>query len=326
MADETRPDKGTTLPPPTTTAVTLIDDAYAAKARNGDGAGIAMSQVIHPCDRAIWMAFRWAAPQEAATGKGERIFETGNLYERRLLDMLRMIGCDVQEIDETTGTQFRVELANGHVRGKMDGIVTNYPGEPETQFVFECKSANDKNYKVIVKGPIKETKTEHYAQLQLYLHASGLRHGLYAVVNKNTDEIHFERVAYDPTFCLAIVSRLERIAALSVVPVRLHDDPTSKSARECGWCPSRSICHEGAFARVNCRTCLAVTPQDGPKWHCERHDRVLTYSDQQDGCADHLFLPSIVPGVQVDADEEAGTITYRLADGAIWVDGGEVAA
>ena len=38
------------------------------------------------------------------------------------------------------------------------------------------------------------------------------------------------------------------------------------------------------------------------------------------GCDFHLFLPALVPGQQVDADEAAGTVTYQLHDGATWVD------
>ncbi len=44
---------------------------------------------------------------------------------------------------------------------------------------------------------------------------------------------------------------------------------------------------------------------------------------QQEGkdCPAHLFLPALVPGVQVDADPEIETVTYRMRDGAVWVDG-----
>lgn len=309
--------------PPNTSTTDLIDAAYVAKARNGDSMGVSMSQVIHPCDRAIWSAFRWAAPLEEPTGQKQRIFETGNVYETRLLNMLRMIGCEVLEVDPATGKQFRVALAGGHIRGKMDGIVLNYPGEPETEFVVETKSASEKNYKLIIKGPVQETKTEHFAQIQLYLHAAGLRDGWYLVTNKNTDEIHAERITYDPAFCLAIIARIERIVALKVAPQKLYDDPTSKAARECNWCPSFGICHEGAWARTGCRTCFAARVEDGPKWICDRHDRVLSYDDQQAGCPDHLYITNLVPGKQIDADEEAGTITYELDNGTIWIDGGQ---
>jgi len=311
------------LPPPLSHTALAIDEAFVKAARDGDSMGVPMSQVINPCDRAIWFAFHWAAPLEVATGKRQRIFETGNLYERRLLDMLRMIGCDVVEIDETTGKQFRVELASGHVRGKMDGVVTGLPEAPATAHVVECKSANDKSYKAILKGPIRETKPEHYAQLQLYLHATGERRGLYMLANKNTDDLHVERVEYDPVFCLGVVARIERIVGAQQPPARLFDDPTSKAAFACQFCPARAICHEGAFPRQNCRTCLESEAHDGPRWACRLRGRTLSYNDQQAGCAAHRYIPALVPGEQVDADPSARTITYRLTDGSAWIDGGE---
>jgi len=311
------------IPAPLSHTVAAIDAAYVAAARNGDSLGVSMSQVIHPCDRALFYAFRWAAEPEPATGQRQRIFETGNVYERRLLDMLRMIGCDVFEIDETTGKQFRVELAGGHLRGKMDAVATGIPEAPETPHVVELKSANDKSFKAIVKGPIRETKPEHHAQIQLYMHAESLRRGLYLVVNKNTDEIHAERVEYDPALCLAIIARVERIVALDAPPARLHDDPTKKGAIECMFCPARAVCHEGAFARTNCRTCLEAQVSDGPRWICGMSSRTLRYEEQQAGCSAHRFIPALVPGDQIDADPATRRVTYQMRDGSVWIDGGE---
>lgn len=309
------------LPKPPDTLSDMIDEAYVRVAREGDGQGVSMSQVIHPCTRWLWYSYRWAAKPEQATGKRQRIFETGAVYERRLLDMLRMIGCDVVETDEATGSQFRVELAHGHLRGKVDGIATRVPGAPVARHIVEAKSANDKNFKAIIKGPIRETKPDHHGQLQMYMHGLGIERGLYIVANKNTDEVHTERVAYDPDFCLSIVARVEAIVAMDRPPARLHDDPDSKGAIECRFCPARDICHGGDFPRKNCRTCLQSTPQDGARWLCELHDHARTYEAQQEGCADHRFLPGVVPGEQIDADPEGYRITYRLNNGAEWVDG-----
>lgn len=311
------------LPKPMSHTALAIDEAFVKAARDGDSMGVPMSQVINPCDRAIWFAFRWAAPGEAPEGARQRRFDTGNLYERRLLDMLRMIGCEVVEIDETTGRQFRVDLAGGHIRGKMDGLATGIPEAPVAVHVVECKSANDKSFKAIVKGPIRETKPEHHAQLQLYLHATGHRRGLYMLANKNTDEIHVERVEYDPAFCLGLIARIERIVALQAPPARLHDDPESKAAFACKFCPALTICHEGAFPRRNCRTCLESEVTDGPCWTCGIDGSVRRYDDQQRGCPDHRFIPTLVPGEQIDADPASRTITYRMPDGSTWVDGGE---
>lgn len=309
------------LPSPLSHTGLAIDDAYVRKARDGDSMGVPMSQAVNPCDRALWYAFRWSAPLEAPTGPQQRRFASGNAYERRLLDDLRSIGCDVLEIDEATGQQMRVELAGGHLRGKIDGRATGLPEAPQAEHVVECKSHNDKSFKALTKSGLREAKPEHFAQVQLYMHGTGIRRALYIAANKNDDAIHCERVEYDPVYCLAIVARIERIVAAQRPPPRLHDDPDSKAAFACQWCPSRGICHEGAFARRNCRTCLNSSPGDGPRWVCERHGQALDYPTMQAGCPDHLYIPDLVPGEQTDADPEAGTVTYRLQDGTLWLDG-----
>lgn len=310
------------LPQPISHTVAAIDAAYVKGARTGDSMGVPMSGVAEECARKLWYAYRWCAPPEAPTAKRERIFETGNVYERRILDMLRMIGCDVREIDEATGSQLRVELAGGHIRGKVDGRVLGLPEAPTTEHVVEAKSMNEKAFKALVKaGSVREAKPDHFAQLQLYLHGTGLRRGLYAAACKNDDELYFERVEYDPAFCLALVARIERIVASPQPPERLFDDPTSKAAFSCRFCPSLAICHEGEFPRTTCRSCMHATPLDGPRWLCEYHDKFLSYADQQAGCGDHRFVPGCVPGEQIDCDPETATVTYRMNDGSTWVDG-----
>ena len=66
---------------------------------------------------------------------------------------------------------------------------------------------------------------------------------------------------------------------------------------------------------------MFVSPEDGPRWVCERHHRALTYRDMQQGCGDHLYIPELVPGEQEDADPASGTVTYRMPDGSAWVNG-----
>ena len=46
-----------------------------------------------------------------------------------------------------------------------------------------------------------------------------------------------------------------------------------------------------------------------------------TRAEQREACGAHLYIPGLVPGEVLDADEEAETITYRLNDGREWVDG-----
>ena len=311
------------IPPPNSHTALAIDAAHGAAAWGGDSAGVPMSAVTHPCDRAIWYAYRWAPEPEKATGARQRRFRTGNQYERWLLDDLRAIGCEVYEVDETTGKQFRISLAGGHLNGKIDAVVIGLPEAKKVAHITECKSHNDKSYKALVKVGVRESKPDHYAQFQLYMHGEGLTRALYMAANKNTDEIHCERVHYDPVFCLALISKIERIVAASQPPAKLHEDPSKKAAFVCQFCRSYGICHGGEFSRVNCRTCISSTPVDGGKWICERHNKELSYKEQVAACPDHLYIPGLVHGEQIDSDfsDEGGTITYQMHDGSTWIDG-----
>jgi len=308
------------IPTPISHTANAIDQAYVAKAWNGDGAGVAMSSVANPCDRAIWYAFRWAAPHEAPDGQRERRFRTGNEYERWLLNDLRLIGCEVLETDEATGKQLKVELADGHLRGKIDGRAVGLPEAPATVHIVECKSHNDRSFKELTKKGLREGKPDHFAQCQLYMHGTGIHRALYLAANKNDDAIYAERIPYDAAFCIALEARIERIVNASRPPVRAHEDPASKAAFACAWCLAKGLCHEGQFARNNCRTCLHSSPMPGAKWHCARWDRELSYRDMQDGCPAHRYIPDLVPGEQIDVIGE-DIVVYRLADGSEWHDG-----
>ena len=176
------------LPQPINHVVDRILEALAKGAKGGDNAGVPMSDAVNPCDRAIWYSFRWASPPEAPDGERESRFRTGEIWEDRLLDDLESIGCDVERVDPETSKQCRAELANGFLRGKLDGVARGIPEAPQALHVVECKSHNEKSYKALVKDGVAKAKPEHFAQCQLYMKATGIDRALYLAVNKNTDE------------------------------------------------------------------------------------------------------------------------------------------
>jgi hypothetical protein len=47
----------------------------------------------------------------------------------------------------------------------------------------------------------------------------------------------------------------------------------------------------------------------------------VTVPEQREGCSSHLFIPELIDGEVVDASEVEETVTYRLRDGSIWVNG-----
>lgn len=316
MNDTSLPDKGD-IPPPIAHTATAMDDAICAAARNGDSAGVPMSAATNPCDRAIWYGFRWVAPQERPSGPRQRRFRTGLQYERWLLDDLRSTGADVQEIDEATGRQVAVQLADGFLRGKLDGIATGIVEAPKTTHVVECKSMKAADFRGVMKHGVQKHKPDHWMQMQLYMHGMGLTRALYICANKDTDEVHTERVEYDPAAALATEARVLRIVETPTPPAAASDDASSFT---CRFCTANDICHSGAWARTNCRTCLHATPGRNGYWRCERNSEDRGYRAQQAGCPDHRFIPALVPGEQLDV-LDGDLIVYQLNTGARWVDG-----
>lgn len=306
------------LPKPTTSTVQAIYRAYEEAAESWDSLGISVGEANGACDRAIWYSFRWATPLESYNGKQLRLFDTGNREEDRLVDDLRRIGVEVY------GQQDRIRLVGGHVRGKCDGKGFGVPEAPKTEHLFEFKSSNAKNMRQIAKLGCEKAKPLHYGQCQLGMHAFGLSRCLYLVACKDTDDLYGERIEYDLEFCLRLLARLERIVSEQSPPSRISDKP---DWFECKLCKHYAACHEDQMPRVTCRSCLHSTPiMDGNAgWDCSRWSKPVSFDEQKAACPAHLFIPALVPGEQIDVDEENETITYRLRAGGLWVDGATTA-
>lgn len=199
------------------------------------------------------------------------------------------------------------------------------PEAPRAEHVLECKTHNARSFKELEKKGVRAAKPAHFAQMQVYMDATGIHRSLYLAACKDDDALYAERIAYDPAFAIGLVARVERVVQAPRPPAKAYEDPTSKAAFACHWCPARPVCHEGAFARFNCRTCLHATPlveaSDAAPWHCGRFDKRLTVDEQRRGCPAHLYVPDLVPGEQVDCDDERGIVVYRLGDGRVWADG-----
>lgn len=309
------------IPKPTSSTVRAIYAAYEAANEQRDGKTIPASQIAEECARKLFYDYRWTTPHEQIPGRTLRIFETGNLAEERWIENLRMIGCEVVS-HEDNGRQIRVELCSGHVGGYLDSEILGLPEAPKTWHVGEIKSHNLKSFTDLKKRGVKESKPLHYGQMQTYCHARGRSRWVYLAVCKDNDELYVERGEYDAAYVLRLLARAERIIQAHEPPAKLHEDPTAKMAFACGWCKHRGICHEDAWPRSNCRTCLYSSPEQGGTWSCARFSKPLSLDEQKAGCVAHLYLPSLVPGEQVDASEEEETVTYALRpDGRLWTDG-----
>lgn len=303
------------IPRPESSTLRKIQQALVEGHDDWESVGISAGDIGMECDRALWLTFRRASKPEEITWQKRRIFERGNIEEERLLDLLRLIGCEV------TGQQERVRAAGGHLRGKIDGRTYGLPEAPKTEHLIECKSAKDDSFKKLKDG-VKVGNPGHYATFQFYMHCLGLTRVLYMCSNKDNELLHIERVEYDAEFALRAIARVERLVNTDEPPSRLC---TKRDDFRGLFCRQAEVCWGELKPRAHCRTCIHSTPLlDGNAgWDCARWSKPLSLEEQDAGCPAHLYVPSMLAAYeQIDADEESEKVTYRhKVTGAVWVDG-----
>ncbi len=307
------------IPQVTSPTIAAIEAAVVRDSKREDDVVIRASSIGHQCERHLWYRFRWAHAPQSFDGRMLRLFETGHLEETRMILWLHLAGVSVEALDPATSDQWEVEALGGHFKGHLDGIAEGVVEAPVTPHLLECKTHNAKSFAQLKQHGVSVAKPEHVSQMQVYMHLKGLTRALYIAKNKDNDELYVERIRYDANAALALLAKAERIKNASQPLPRISDDPDHYLCKAFN-CASYGVCHGGERVRVNCRTCLHSTPIDGG-WRCEKFDTLLSLEDQKSGCAAHLYIPALVPGEQIDADDQGRWVTYRMRDGSEWVDG-----
>ncbi|MBL4557300.1 MAG: hypothetical protein JKP98_09850 [Rhodobacteraceae bacterium] len=173
------------LPEPPMPTLSAIYASYEARQGDGFRDHLGASLIGKSCARALWYDFRWATPARH-TGRILRLFETGQLEEARLVRDLRATGATVLEVDPETGRQFRVEAHGGHFGGSLDAVALGLLEAPKTWHVVEFKTHSAKSFAELVAKGVANAKPQHAAQMQIYMHLTGITRALYVAVCKDT--------------------------------------------------------------------------------------------------------------------------------------------
>jgi len=294
------------IPPPQNGLVTLIDKRHAEAAGRLPRPHMGASALGHPCDRWLWLSFRWAVIEEHE-GRMLRLFRRGQMEEHTILADLEMAGVKI----ESTQAHYTF---GGHISGSADAIVSNIPEAPKTQHVAEFKTHNDKSFAQLEKDGVAKAKPMHWVQMQVYMHGAGLDRALYVGVNKNDDRLHIERIHYDKAAATAAIERGHRISESDRMPEPVAG--ASPAWYQCKFCPAYTFCHQTKLTReVNCRTCAHSTARPDGYWHCGVFDDVIPVPAQRRGCTSHVLHPDLVPWQPMESPD--GVMGVWEIDGKI---------
>lgn len=270
-----------------------LDDAYRVsnyKWRPHMGASLQGGK----CPRSIWYSYRWfVVPQ--FQGRLLRLFNRGHLEEARFIAALRCADVTVWQYD-ANGKQYGIKGSYGHYGGSGDGIGTNIAGLPKEAYaVTEFKTHSGKSFAKLLSDGMKQSKWEHYVQMQQYMVKFQKPFGLYGAVNKDNDDLHFELVALDSEVGEQAIARADKIIWMTTPP-RQIGSPPSPGNFDCRWCDHKGVCHGGVQPAKNCRTCVHSQPlkegdqiwgpADGAVWGCNRKGIRLGRDAQEAGCGD----------------------------------------
>jgi hypothetical protein len=281
------------IPEPQKTIASIID-AHHESIRDLPRPHMGASMLGHPCDRWLWLSFRWAV-KEKIDGRVLRLFRRGHLEEPQIVADLRAIGVDIR----TTPKNMSVDFGR-HVSGSIDAIAeSGVPGAEKTRHVCEFKTHSKKSFDDLEKIGVEKSKPMHYVQMQAYMHGSKIDRALYVAVCKNDDRLYTERVRYSKDLATKAIERGHRIALSDDIPPPISTDP---SWFECKFCPGHSFCHGTKTTKeVNCRTCAQSTAKEDNTWHCARHDDTIPVDAQHVGCECHVLHPDLVPWKRVES-------------------------
>lgn len=224
------------IPEPQTTIAALIDAAHEARSE-APRPHMGCSQLGHPCDRWLWLSFRWAVQPEFS-GRILRLFRRGHREEATIVEDLRAIGIT---ITHTGADQSRVDLG-AHVAGSIDGVIeSGVPEAPKKRHIAEFKTHSKKSFDELEKLGVEKAKPLHFVQMQLYMLGTGIDRALYVAVCKDDDRIYTERVRFDEATARKYQERGHRLALADRMPPPISTDP---AWYQCKFCPAYGIvCH-----------------------------------------------------------------------------------
>ena len=254
--------------------VARIDKAYADEAPDTPRSYIGASSVGTKCDAEIALSLR-GFPNTVTPPKLKRIFRDGHRIERTVVNDLRKAGYRVLEVDETTGRQWRFELAGGHVVCNTDGLI-DLEGN-EVLDLLEIKSMNNKMWSTFESKGVRESHPKYWDQMQMMGGMGGYRRALFIAYNKDTSLYACEIVEIDPMEWSYIKGRIETVWKGQAR--KISDDPESFF---CRFCFKADACWGRVQPDRACRTCEHAAPDArSGGWWCRKHshDAVATCAD-----------------------------------------------
>ena len=185
--------------------------------------------------------------QQADEGKGFppktlRTFSLGHAIEDLMIMYFRDAGFDLRT--EKGGEQFGFAIAEGEIRGHIDGVIVGGPLPIQYPMLWECKSANDRKFAEFVRKGVAQANPVYAAQVAMYQAYMDLTDNpcCFTVLNKNTSGIYIELIPFNQDLAQSTSDK-----AVNIIRATRGNDMLPRIAQNddffmCKWCEFRNTC------------------------------------------------------------------------------------
>jgi len=202
------------------------------------------SRIGEPCARRLVYEVCRTPPDPGKDfeGRALRIFAAGHVFEDLAIRWLRQAGFDLRT-QTATGGQFGFETAGGRIRGHVDGVIV---GGPEIGLawpvLWEHKALKTSSWSDTARKGVQLSKPVYFGQMQIYMAYMGLGSALFTALNKDTCEIHHERVPFDLAAAQALSDKAVNVLRAADAGDLLPRIATSPDFLLCRFCPFSVRC------------------------------------------------------------------------------------
>ena len=230
------------------TQINAAIDAALVKERNADRPRdyLGASRIGEECARRLLYEFTHTPPDEGRDldGHALRIFEAGHVFEDLSIRWLRRADFDLRT-RRKDGSPFGFSAAGGKFRGHIDGVIVGGPDVGVTwPALWEHKALNAKAWSELVKRGLRESKPLYYAQVQIYLAYMELAVAFFTALNKDTEELFHEIVAFDAAEAQRLSDRAVAVIRAAEAGELLPRIAAAPDFYLCRMCPYQRRCWE----------------------------------------------------------------------------------
>lgn len=226
----------------------LIDTALtSADSRETPRDYLGGSRLGHECARALQYEFFNTPKDRPFSGQLLRTFQIGHALEDLAADWLRKAGLDLRTVD-AQGKQFGFVTGKGMIKGHIDGVIVNGPGElgPYPR-LWECKTASAKKWREFEKNKVRKSNATYFIQVQTYMAYLELTENpaLWTAINKDDSSLYHEDISFDPSAAQDASDRAARIIQCCLAGELLPREYPSADFYQCKWCAYGERCWNG---------------------------------------------------------------------------------